>query len=411
MRAPLYSPTPDEILSSEAINNPQRLYRRLRQHAPLARIYASGVHTVSTWALIEEVLAREDDFSANLTGVLYRGPDGQPNCFELAPSSAMTVIATADDPRHAVHRAILQPAFLSARIKALEPLLRRWAEAILQPMMEAGAADYILAAEQIPARAVAHLLGLPETDLTQHRVWAMMGGDILAGEITGEGLEFLARETSNMAQYLGSYLDRAMANADPADDAPILHTLARAVIDGEIDREEALGMAIVLFGAGGESTAALIGSVLHRLATEPGMAETLRREPKLSARFVEEVIRLEPPFKFHYRAVRRACTLGGYELLPGDRLMLLWASANRDPERFSDPDALRLDRQHIRQHLGFGRGPHFCLGAGLARLEAKIVLETLLADGRQPHCMAERPPAYARSIFVRRFERLPLLLS
>ena len=411
MRAPLYSPTPDEILSSEAINDPQLLYRRLRQHAPLARIYGSGVHTVSNWSLIEQVLGREEDFSANLTGVLYRGPDGQPHCFELPSSSATAVIATADDPRHAVHRAILQPAFLASRIKSLEPLLRRWANAVLQPMMEVGTADYIPAAEQIPARAVAHLLGLPETDLSQHRVWAMMGGDILAGEISGEGLEFLAQETSNMAEYLGSHLDRAMANTNAADDAPILHTLARAIAGGEIDREQALGIAIVLFGAGGESTAALIGSVLHRLAKESGMAETLRRKPELSARFVEEVIRLEPPFKFHYRAVRRACNLGGYELLPGDRLMLLWTSANRDPERFSDPETLRLDRQHIRQHLGFGRGPHFCLGAGLARLEAKIVLETLLADGRQPECIAEQPPVYARSIFVRRLETLPLRLS
>ncbi|MEM1111832.1 MAG: cytochrome P450 [Pseudomonadota bacterium] len=410
MKAPLYSAVPDEILSSEAINNPQLLYGRLRQHAPLARVHDSGVHTVSSWSLIEEVLAREEDFSANLTGVLYRGPDGQPQCFELPSNGATEVITTADDPQHAVHRTILQPAFLSARIKALEPLLRRWTAAALQPMMEAGAADYMPVAEQIPARAVAHLLGLPETDLSQHRVWAMMGGDILAGEITGEGLEFLAQETSNLAQYLGTYLDDALARTDLSDEAPILHTLARAVTGGEIDREQALGMAIVLFGAGGESTAALIGSVLHRLTTEPGMADRLRREPELLARFVEEVARLEPPFKFHYRAVRRACSLGGYDLLPGDRLMLMWASANRDPERFSEPGALRLDRRHTRQHLGFGRGLHFCIGAGLARLEAKVVVEALLADGRQPALIAGQPPVYARSIFVRRLERLPLQL-
>lgn len=410
MRAPLYSRHPDEVLSVEAINEPQRLYSRLRKHTPLARISESGFHTVATWSLIEEVLGREQDFSANLTGVLHRGSDGQPQCFELPASNATNVIATADDPAHAVHRSILQPRFLAAHIRAMEPLLRRWAAAALQPLVEAGSGDFAPAAEQLPARAVAYLLGLPEVDLQQHRTWAMMGGDILAGEISSEGLTFLANETANMAQYLGEHLDSALDNPDPAENAPILHTLARAVISGDIDREQALGMAIVLFGAGGESTAALIGSVLYQLAREPEIADQMRRKPALQPLFVEEVIRLEPPFKFHYRAVRRACRLGGYELVPGDRLMLLWASANRDPARFSEPDALRLDRKQARQHLGFGRGLHFCIGAGLARQEARIMLEAILGDGRQLECIAERRPVYARSIFVRRLQRLPLKL-
>jgi cytochrome P450 len=213
-----------------------------------------------------------------------------------------------------------------------------------------------------------------------------------------------------MAQYLGEHLDIVLANTDQSDNAPLLHILAKAVDGGKIDREQALGMAIVLFGAGGESTAALIGSVLYRLAMEPEIADQIRQKPELAPLFVEEVIRLEPPFKFHYRAVRRACSLGGFQLVPGNRLMLLWAAANRDPERFRAPDALRLDRQHTRQHLSFGRGLHFCLGASLARLEARVVLEALLADGRKLECMADQLPVYARSIFVRRLEQIPLKL-
>ncbi|MEP5567589.1 MAG: cytochrome P450 [Halioglobus sp.] len=411
MRAPQYSTAPDEILSSEAIADPQHLYSRLRQQTPLARIDESGFHTVANWSLIEEVLGREQDFSANLTGVLYRGADGQPDCFALPSSSATNVIATADEPAHGVHRSILQPRFLAAHIKVMEPLLRQWAATVLQPLINTGSGDFIPAAEQLPARAVAYLLGLPQADLQQHRTWAMMGGDILAGEISGEGLTSLANETAAMALYLGQHLDNALANPDPSENAPILHTLARAVGTGDIDREQALGMAIVLFGAGGESTAALIGSVLYRLAQNPALAQQMRRSPELVPRFVEEVIRLEPPFKFHYRAVQQNCKLGGYDLVPGDRLMLLWASANRDPQRFSAPNELHLDRKQGRQHLGFGRGMHFCIGAGLARLEAKVMLEALLADGRQLQCIAEQPAVYARSIFVRRLEQLPMQLT
>ena len=170
----------------------------------------------------------------------------------------------------------------------------------------------------------------------------------------------------------------------------------------------AVGIAIVMFGAGGESTAALIGSAARLLAQDPALADELRAHPEQISRYVEEVVRLEPPFKFHYRAVRRACELGGAELAPGDRLMLLWASANRDPAHFADPDALRLDRRHSKQHLGFGRGAHFCIGAPLARLEARVMMEELLAGTRQIALRAGDPPVHAHTIFVRRLERLVL---
>ena len=149
-----------------------------------------------------------------------------------------------------------------------------------------------------------------------------------------------------------------------------------------------------------------LATAVRRIAQDPALADTLRREPELIPRYVEEVVRLEPPFKFHYRAVTRACELGVAELAAGDRLMLLWASANRDPAHFDEPDALRLDRRHSKQHLGFGRGAHFCIGAPLARLEARVVVEELLARTRSIALRAGDPPVHAHSIFVRRLERL-----
>jgi cytochrome P450 len=177
---------------------------------------------------------------------------------------------------------------------------------------------------------------------------------------------------------------------------------------GAIDTEYAIGIAIVMFGAGGESTAALIGSSMRLLAENPAVADACRSDAALIPRLIEEVVRLEPPFKFHYRAVRRACELGGYALEPGDRLMLLWASANRDPARFEAPDELRLDRRHPKDHISFGRGRHFCIGAPLARLEARVIFEELLAGTRRIALRADAPPEYTRSIFVRRLESLPV---
>lgn len=408
MRAPLYSTRRDELFGQAAIEDPHPLYARLRREHPISRVDETGVHLVATWDLIDEVLGREVDFSANLTGVLVRGGDGQPGIFPLPDAGANHVIATADEPEHAVHRALVQPGFSAGSIASLEAQVRAWADEALSPWINAGGGDFVQISEIIPARALAHLLGLPDGDVSRHRAWAMMGGDILAGDVSERQLIALATETGKMAAYLGAHLDKATAASRSDREAPLIAVLAGGVERCEIERMQAIGIAIVMFGAGGESTAALIGSTVRRLAEDPKISEELRLAPHLVPRFVEEVARLEPPFKFHYRAVRRPCELGGAELVPGDRLMLLWASANRDLAQFDEPDALRLDRRHPKHHMSFGRGSHFCVGAPLARLEARVVLEQLLSKTKHICLSADERTVHAPSIFVRRLERLPI---
>ena len=132
-RAPFYSVTQDEIMSRACIEDPYSLYARLRNEHPIARIGESGVHAVANWELIDEALGREADFSANLTGVLFRGEDGAPSVFDLSAVGGSHVIATADDPDHAVHRKISQPRLEARRIAKMEPLLRAWTREALSP--------------------------------------------------------------------------------------------------------------------------------------------------------------------------------------------------------------------------------------------------------------------------------------
>ena len=133
---------------------------------------------------------------------------------------------------------------------------------------------------------------------------------------------------------------------------------------------------MVLAGAGGESTSSLTGSATRILAEQPALQRELRANPLLIPDFVEEAVRLESSFRGHYRAVRRDTKLGDVELPQSSRILLLWAAANRDPETFESPDSVDLGRPNLREHLAFGRGIHFCVGA---RLEARIILEELLA--------------------------------
>jgi cytochrome P450 len=408
MRAPLYSSNPNELFEPATLANPQTLYARLRAEAPLARVGESGVHLVATWSLVEEALAREPDFSAHLTGVLMRSPSGDPSIFPMPALDGGGVIATADEPDHSVHRGILQARFSSSSVATLEERVRRWSREAIREWLDAGAGDFVPVAELVPARVVGDLLGLPDGDVSRFRTWAMIGGDILAGNVDATRLGSVAAEALKMVEYLGVHLDHAGANLRRTDDAPLLHPLAGAVEAGWISRDAAIGIAATMFAAGGESTAALLGNMVRHLAEHPETARGLRERPELVARFVEEVARFDPPFNFHYRAVRRSCELAGFDLHPDDRLMLLWASANRDPAHVDDPDAFRLDRKHPKDHMTFGRGGHFCLGAPIARLEARVVCEELLLATESITPDAGGEPVYANSIMVRRLEQLPL---
>lgn len=409
MRAPLYSQRADEILTRAFVEDPHPVFARLRNEAPISRVGETGVHLVATWELIDEALGREHDFSANLTGVLIQGEDGQPTVFPLPVTDETQVIATADEPGHSVHRALVQPQLTTARVAAMEGRIRSWSNEAIEPWIAAGGGDFVPIAELIPARVVAAVLGLPDGDVSRHRQWAMMGGDMLAGRVSLETMLMLATESEKMSEYLTAHLEAARQSPRSDPDAPMLHALARGVDAGALTTRQAVVIATVMFGAGGESTAALIGNAARRLAASPELAAKLRGEPALIRRFVEEVARLDAPFNFHYRVVRNECSLGGVDLVPGDRLMLLWASANRDAAWFDDPDTLRLDRKHPNRHMSFGRGPHFCVGGPLARLEARIVCEHLLSGTSALSLSTDEPPELAHSLLVRRHERLPLV--
>lgn len=234
---------------------------------------------------------------------------------------------------------------------------------------------------------------------------------MLAGDLGPAQMDALRTETGRMAVYLAEQLAAAPRSPRGNSGSSLLGTLSRGVEDRKIDTAEAIGIAIVLFGAGGESTSALIGSAMRLLASDAKLRARLGNAPEDIPRFVEETLRLEPPFKFHYRSVRRSCELGGYALGQGDRLMLLWASANRDATYFDAPDQIRLDRAYPRHHMSLGRGNHFCPGAHLARLEAHILVEEVLSQARDFSLDPDDPPRHASTIFVRRLERLPIRLE
>jgi cytochrome P450 len=287
------------------------------------------------------------------------------------------------------------------RISELEPFIAATAAELL-----AGAGEQFewmsTLADRLPMLVVAKLLGLPAEDADRLVTWAYASTQLLDGLVDADQLT----ASGIAAVELGGYLtDRFVeASANPGEN--LLGDLAASSAAERVSRDTAVFMLIQLVGAGGESTASLIGSAVWILSRRPDLAERLRRDPAMIAPFLEEVLRFESPFRGHYRHVLADTELAGVVLPADSHVLLLWGAANRDDAVFEDPNEFRLDRPNIKAHLAFGKGGHFCLGAALARLEARIVISSLLSAGNsiRPAGDAEWQP----SLLVRRLRQLPL---
>jgi cytochrome P450 len=173
---------------------------------------------------------------------------------------------------------------------------------------------------------------------------------------------------------------------------------------------EAAAILHTLLSAGGESTTSLLGNSVRILAEHQDVQEHLRQNPGQIPRFVEEALRLEPPFRYHMRSASRDTTIGGIAIPNGATILLLWGAANRDSTVFDRPNEIDLERQIPRRHVAFGRGIHHCVGAPLARLEARTVLRVLLQRTSSITLDSVEQPHWTNSLMVRRHDVLPVHL-
>jgi cytochrome P450 len=402
-----------EFFTPAAIEHPYSLYVRMRETSPVCQIGEMRAFLVSTHAAVEEAVKRHDEFSAQLKRMLVCAEDGQPKIFDLAAiGTGANVISNADEPDHAVHRKLMLPPLKASRIAELEPGLRAFARERVTAIKQSGGGDICpVLSESLPACVVIRLLALGEGSLQSVQRWAMMGGDFLAGRLDTKQMERVFSESMALHEFLSKHFTNTQSRARDQRGESLTATLAGGVDDGLITREQAIGILIILFGAAGESTASLLGSAIRLLAMDTSLQDQLRTQPELIPNFIEEVVRLETPFKFHYRFVNHDTILCGTPLLAGDLLLLGWSAANRDPAIWDEPDTLKLDRARPERHFGFGYGIHFCIGAPLARLEVRIALEELLAGTEHIALDAEYPYAFASSIFVRRLQHLHLKVT
>ncbi|MEH3142713.1 MAG: cytochrome P450 [Mycobacterium kyogaense] len=394
-----------ELFSEEAIQDPYPLYARMHAAGPVHRIGNSDFHAVCSWDAVTEAVGRHEDFSSNLTGTMLYQPDGTIGVFGMDELGGPTqVLAIADDPVHAAHRKLLVPHLAAKHIRELESFVTATVARLWDTALDVDRVEWMSAmANRLPMMVVCRLIGVPDSDVDRLTAWGYASTQLLEGLVGPADLAAAGAAVGELAAYIAGLLDR------PAPEGTLLADLASACAAGDVDAVTAQVMMVTLFSAGGESTASLIGSATHIIATRPDLQRRLRDDPALITPFIEEVLRVEPPFRGHYRHVLRDCELHGYQLRSGARLVLLWGAANRDPAHVESPDEFRIDRRDSKSHVAFGRGAHFCVGAALARLETRLVLEYLLS-----HTDGVRAVGRARwlpSLLVRRLEALTLAVQ
>jgi len=306
-----------------------------------------------------------------------------------------------DPPRHSKHRRLVSPSLTVRRVADLEGRVREIVVELLDAVEPAGAVDAVEAlAIPLPLRVIAELVGVPDADLADFRRWSDAMIDAASDPTP---------ETFELAAGLFGYVDALVRerHAAPRDD--LVSVLAHGEVDGEAVSDAEINMFVLsLLVAGNETTRTLISNGLHALAHHPDQRGVLAASPASLPGGVEELLRWEAPIMSFCRTATRDTNLGDTAIAAGDHVLLLYQSANRDEAAFG-PTADQLDVTRApNPHVSFGYAEHYCLGAGLARLEARILFEELLA--RWPHYELAGDIERTPSRLVRSVTHLPLAL-
>jgi cytochrome P450 len=395
-----------QLLDAAVIDDPYPFYRRLRAEAPVWEVSETGVFIVSSFQLVAEATNRVEDFSSNLTCLLYRDEAGLP-CRLSFGDAGSQALATADPPAHGLHRNAVFPELVDKRMEELESDVVSLANDCVTRALDAGTVDFMsVIGNVVPITMISRLIGFHDSDLGQLLDAAFSSTAMLGSTLTFDELLELIGRTGEIQTWLTAQLSAALQR--PGED--LLGAVARGVDAGALTAAEANGVLHTLLSAGGESTTSLLGNAVRILAEQPDLQQRLREDTDQVPVFVEEALRLESPFRYHMRTVPSPTTLGNVEIPAGATLLLFWGAANRDDAMYDQPDSVVLSRQAPRRHVAFGRGIHHCVGAPLARIEARAVLTALLGRTDNVALDPNQPPQWVNSLMVRRHEQLSVRL-
>lgn len=380
--------------SAETWRDPFTMYQALRDHDP--------VHEVKAEEGDYWVLSRFDDImEAAVDFTTFSSAQGLTFTYnEMEKLGVEAPIVMMDPPDHTALRKLATKRFTPKQVREIEPLIRTFVIERVEHLREMGDGDVVAELfKPLPSLVVAHSLGVPQGDRHQFDQWT---DAIVSANATGDILG-ASGAVGELFGYFAALIEKR--RTDPSDD--MISTLVHAKIDGEpVSAAKLLGMAFTMVTGGNDTTTGLLGVAADLLTRNPEQRAQLLAEPSRMKGAVEEFLRLASPVQGLARMTTRDVEIRGRTIPSGRKVMLLYASGNRDEREFG-PTASGCDlTRKIRRHLSFSYGAHHCIGAAIARLQATIALEELL--GRCPDFAVDGDAGrFASGHFVRRYETLP----
>ncbi len=395
------------------LQDPLPYYAALRERGPVWQEPHKGVFMLSGVEEILEVYADHERFSAIVSSlgplVKLPQPAAGESWAELVARRRHELpmgdqLISLDPPRHTRHRALLGRLLTPNRLKENEEFMWTLAGGLIDELADRGEVEFCGAyARPFTLLVIADLLGVPREDHETFRGW--LGGEQgNAGD--PEGRHSGDQVFANLHPYFARYIEERRAS--PRDD--VMGRLATVRFpDGALPEvADVVRIATLLFAAGQETTARLLAAGVRILSEQPALVEALRRDPEAIPNFVEECLRLEGPIKGSFRLALHDTTLAGVRIPAGSILMAMVGAANRDARVFEDPDRFDPKRSNARRNIAFGYGEHFCPGASLARAEARISFERLLARLDDFQLVDASTLSYAPTFIIRGLNALPL---
>ena len=376
----------------DAIGCPYPIFSALRDESPIHFSDKLGTWVCTKYEDIMEILHDTDRFSSLMPTGPRDGRSGFATAMEelaadpsmaeyfqtfLANAANAAVLLNADPPEHRRQRKAVNRAFRPTRLRGMEPMIEEVTSELIQKIVDKGESEFVSEfAVGLPMTIIAVALGVETDDLATFKRWS----DDLVMPVgnpdpTTEKVRDYLISLSEFNEFFGNLLQLRRQEAQE----DIISDVANAEVNDEMLNEaEMLSMLQQFLVAGNETTTKLLTNLMHHLAVEDGLEEQLRNDPSLIDNFIEEGLRFEAPVGGLFRMAKEDTTVGNTQLSEGDHIWLIFAAANRDPQMFSEPDTFSVDRENARDHLAFGHGEHFCIGAMLARLEARIAIEQIL---------------------------------
>jgi cytochrome P450 len=350
--------------------DPYPLYRQLRDESPVNYSETLSFWTLSRYADVEHALRQPEVFVSG-QGIAV-GLDVE----DAATTNQVPLLIMMDGDDHKQLRALVSGSFAPRRVSGLEPMIRKVTQELLDDLANRDAPDLVKDIDNpLPTIVIDELLGVPSSDREQFKHWS--NAIVQFDPAKPDGIHPGA--TSGPAVELAQYFMRIIEERrqQPRDD--LLSRLIATNVDGrKLTDGELIGFGFLLLVAGHETTTNLISNTLVLLEDDRDTRRRLVADPSLMTRAVEEFLRFDAPVQGLARTTTQDVTLHGTTIPAGEKVLLLFASANRDERKFEAPDRFDVTRWP-NEHISFGFGKHFCLGSGLARLEARVAFEEILA--------------------------------